>query len=96
MPGDLRTEIAVMAMPGRCSCLMARKTEALLGKSLSGKVRWPATGALGLPSRCLPLARSRALNLFAKQQGASGQWAFKLLPSSTCLSLEPVDQRNSA
>lgn len=49
--------------PGRCSCLMATKVVALLGKSLLGKVRLPATGAVGLPSLCLPFVMSSALNL---------------------------------
>ena len=36
---------------------------ALLGKSLLGKVRSPATGAEGLASRCLPLVMSKAFSL---------------------------------
>ena len=51
------------ALPGRCSCLMATNVVALVGKSLSGKVRDPATGAAGLPSLCAPLATSSALSL---------------------------------
>ncbi len=57
--------------PGRCSCLMATKVVALLGKSLSGKVREPATGAVGLPSLCAPVATSSALNLLSTHSGLS-------------------------
>ena len=53
--------------PGRWSCLIARKTGALLGKSLLGKVRSPATGAVGLPSRCLPSVMSKAFSLFQQR-----------------------------
>ena len=44
---------------------MATKVVALLGKSLLGKVREPATGAVGLPSLCAPLVISSALNLLS-------------------------------
>ena len=52
---------------------MARKTVALLGKSLLGKVRSPATGAEGLPSRCLPLVMSKAFILSQQHMPLSSQ-----------------------
>ncbi len=61
----------VQNLPGRCSCLMATKVVALLGKSLSGKVREPATGAVGLPSLCAPVATSSALNLLSMHSALS-------------------------
>jgi len=51
------------AAPGRWSCLMATKLVALLGSSELGNVRVAVTGAVGLPVRCAPVARSSALNL---------------------------------
>jgi len=43
--------------------LMATKLVALLGSGELGNVRVAVTGAVGLPVRCAPVARSSALNL---------------------------------
>jgi hypothetical protein len=42
---------------------MATKVVALLGKGPLGNVRLAATGAVGLPLRCFPVARSRPFSL---------------------------------
>jgi len=42
---------------------MATKLVALLGSGELGNVRVAVTGAVGLPDRCAPVARSSALNL---------------------------------
>ncbi len=60
---------------------MARKTVALLGKSLLGKVRSPATGAEGLPSRCLPLVMSKALSLLQQRVPLGSQRQAWSLPT---------------
>ena len=70
---QVSAQVMAGGRPGRWSCLMARKTVALLGKSLLGKVRSPATGAEGLPSRCLPLVMSKALSLLQKRAPLSSQ-----------------------